>query len=89
MFICLFSIGTVHDIEDELDLTEFVPHFQRVKISGQDNTGVSTVQHSIYVLFSYIDGEAAKQYYGSDKDFCSDSEPQFLFEFGFGFGSQD
>jgi len=33
------SIG-VHDIEDDIDLNEFVPNFQRVNISGEDNTGV-------------------------------------------------
>ncbi len=45
------SIGTVHDLEDELDLNEFVPHFQRVRISGEDNTGVggSAVIPSILV----------------------------------------
>jgi len=36
------SIGTVHDIEDDVDLNDFVPHFQRVNISGEDNTGVPT-----------------------------------------------
>jgi len=36
------SIGTVHDIEDEIDVNDFVPHFQRVNISGEDNTGVTT-----------------------------------------------
>ena len=40
-FPLVFSIGTVHDIEDEIDLAEFVPHFQRVNISGEDNTGVT------------------------------------------------
>jgi len=34
------SIGTVADIDDEIDMAEFVPHFQRVSISGEDNTGV-------------------------------------------------
>jgi len=33
------SIG-VHDIEDDIDLSEYVPNFQRVGISGEDCTGV-------------------------------------------------
>lgn len=33
------SIG-VHDVEDDMDLQDLVPHFQRVDISGDDNTGV-------------------------------------------------
>jgi len=33
------SIG-VHDIEDDFDLDEYVPVFQRVNISGENNTGV-------------------------------------------------
>ena len=33
----MFSI----DIDDDLELQDLVPHFQRVDISGDDNTGVS------------------------------------------------
>ena len=35
-----YSIGTVHDIEDDIEWSDFVPQFQRVNISGEDNTGV-------------------------------------------------
>jgi len=34
------SIGVVPDIEDECAMADFVAHYQRVNISGEDNTGV-------------------------------------------------
>ena len=41
----MFSI----DIDDDLELQDLVPHFQRVDISGDDNTGVS----SLVFIFLY------------------------------------
>eukprot|EP00091_Calanus_sinicus_P006647 TRINITY_DN17343_c0_g1_i1.p2 TRINITY_DN17343_c0_g1~~TRINITY_DN17343_c0_g1_i1.p2 ORF type:complete len:146 (-),score=45.33 TRINITY_DN17343_c0_g1_i1:262-699(-) len=35
------SGGSAHGDEDEVDFSEFLPDFQRVNISGEDNTGGS------------------------------------------------
>ena len=47
--------GSTHSEEDEVDFSEFLPDFQRVNISGEDNTGVR-IKIMLSSLFSLMQG---------------------------------